>query len=571
MNRIPQDFIHTLLSRINIVDLIDARVPLQKKSSNNFFACCPFHNEKSPSFSVSLNKQFYHCFGCGAHGNAIDFVMQFDHFSFPEAIAFLAKDAGLVLPTDTTSSSSKKTISTDSFNLLVKISDFYQDKLRKSPIAIAYLKQRGLTGDIAKTFGLGFAPPGWENVLRAFGDTSSTKKQLFELGMLIKKDDGNYYDRFRERIMFPILDPRGQTIGFGGRILEQGEPKYLNSPETPLFQKGNELYGFYQVLKANRHLTRALIVEGYMDVIALAQFGIHYAVATLGTATTAQHLRRLSRHTSEIVCCFDGDTAGRTAGWRALLVALPLLQANLQIRFMFLPEGEDPDSLIRKEGKTAFEKRINDATSLSHFFFQHLSTQADLSHLDGRARFIQMAKEHIMAIPEGVFRDLMLEELAKKGQVASFQLKQSKKLGLSPNRFKARAPSNLRLILTLLVQDPSLAFLLEEALPPVETKGFDLLIRLVDSIKNHALKTTSLLFEHWRDYPERDLLAKLEQLSHMIPPDGIKNEFLGAIRRLKKQSNKQQIDKLLAKAAQQDLSAEEKSHLNSLIMIQNPS
>ena len=286
-----------------------------------------------------------------------------------------------------------------------------------------YLKERGLSGVIAKDFQLGFAPSGWDAMLQTFGSSPLEKQQLSDAGMVIKKDDGSFYDRFRERIMFPIHDRRGRVIGFGGRILHQGEPKYLNSPETPIFQKGHELYGLYQALQANRHLQHVVIVEGYMDVIALFQQGVNYAVATLGTATTTFHLQRLFRFTNRIIFCFDGDQAGRTAAWRALLVLLPIMRDELQIRFMFLPEGEDPDSIIRKEGKASFEKRMQESMTLSHFFFQTLSKEADLSNMDGRARLVKLAMEHLNKLPDGIFQQMMLEELAKKARLSPSLLK----------------------------------------------------------------------------------------------------------------------------------------------------
>ena len=406
IKHIPREFIQALLTRIEIVDLIDTRIPLRKKSGNNFFACCPFHNEKSASFSVSQNKQFYHCFGCGAHGNAIDFVMQYEHLSFPEAIESLAKQAGMEIPRS--SRPTEKTVShTELYSLLDDVTNFYQKTLKDEPQAIAYLKSRGLSGEIAKDFSIGYAPQGWDHLLRQLGKTSQLKQQLFDTGMLIKKDEGGFYDRFRERVMFPIHDRRGRIVGFGGRILDKGEPKYLNSPETPIFQKGHELYGLYQALKSNRQLTRALIVEGYMDVIALFQNSITYAVATLGTATTSHHLQRLFRHTSEIIFCFDGDNAGRTAAARALQVTLPLMSDGLQVRFLFLPDGEDPDSLVRKEGKDAFEIRIANALTISNFFFQTIAAQADLSSLDGRARFVKLASEQIDPLPESIFKKMI--------------------------------------------------------------------------------------------------------------------------------------------------------------------
>lgn len=566
--QIPREFIQLLLSRTDIVDLIDGRVPLRKKSSNNYFACCPFHNEKSASFSVSQNKQFYYCFGCGAHGNAIDFLMNFDRLNFPEAIEALAKHVGVEVPRESVSYV-KPAVNNDNYDLLANVSKYYQTQLKQAEHAIEYLKKRGISGLIAKEFGIGFAPPGWDHVLQQF---SNLKSQLFETGMLIKKDDGGFYDRFRERIMFPILNRRGQVIGFGGRVIDKGEPKYLNSPETPLFQKGHELYGLYQALEKNRTLQRVVIVEGYMDVIALFQNDVTYAVATLGTATTAHHLQRLFRHTSEIIFCFDGDQAGRTAAWRALLVTLPLMRDDIQVNFMFLPDGEDPDTLIRKEGKAEFEKRMQDAMPLSGFFFQAIAAQADLGSMDGRARFVKLAAEHLKEMPEGFFQEMMLEELAKKARLNNAdQLKQPKNSIQKPaaKPLKARTPSAIRLAITLLVQQPSLSRLATDSLPNIDTPGLPLLRELIENINKNDLPSTGALLEHWRDREESNLLAKLAQTEHMIPETGVEKEFLGTIQLINKSAKEQVIQQLLAKASQQNLAQEEKQKLHELIATKN--
>jgi DNA primase len=564
-NHIPREFIQLLLSRTELVDLIDGRVPLRKKSSNNYFACCPFHTEKSASFSVSQNKQFYYCFGCGAHGNAIDFLMQYDRMEFPEAVETLARQAGMEIPRESRTYE-KPAISNDLYALLENVSTLYQQQLKQSPRAIDYLKQRGLSGEIAKEFGIGFAPPGWDHVLQTLGKTPSLKQQLFDTGMLIKKEEGGYYDRFRERIMFPIQDRRGRVIGFGGRVLDKGEPKYLNSPETLVFQKGHELYGLHQAQQANRQLTRVVIVEGYMDVIGLFQHGVNYAVATLGTATTATHLQRLFRQAPEIIFCFDGDQAGRTAAWRALLVTLPLISDEIQVRFMFLPDGEDPDTLIRKEGKEGFENRIQNAAALSQFFFQSLAAQADLSNMDGRARFAKMATEHLHQVPDGIFRQMMLDELAKRARVDIEHIKPTTKFSAAKLlTTKARPPSTLRLAILLLIQQPSLAQHIDQPLPELTMRGMDLLREIISLAKQHPDLTTGGLLEFWRERDEGKSLAKLAQTEHMVPENGMVNEFLGIIQRLRQFGQKQIIEGLLAKANQTKLSQEEKQQLEELI------
>lgn len=571
MTTIPRDFIELLLSRTEIVDLIDGRVTLRKKSGNNYFACCPFHNEKSPSFSVSQNKQFYYCFGCGAHGNAIDFLMQFDRMSFPEAVESLANTAGMEVPRSATTRSPEKTANQQSlYELLDQVSKYYQTQLKQEQRAIDYFKNRGVSGVVAKDFGLGFAPAGWDHVLQELGQTPQLKQQLFDTGMLIKKDDGGYYDRFRDRVMFPIHDRRGRVIGFGGRILDKGEPKYLNSPETPIFQKGHELYGLYQALQANRQLTRAIIVEGYMDVIALFQYGITYAVATLGTATSAHHLQRLFRYTSELVFCFDGDTAGRTAAWRALQVTLPLMRDGLQVRFMFLPEGEDPDSLVRKEGKEAFEQRMMKASPLADFFFHSIAQQADTSTTDGRARFVKLATDMLKQIPEGIFQQMMWDELAKRARIDVAQLSPKSTSGVLPKQterpspLKARPPSPLRFAITLLVQYPHLVEHIDE-LPDLSLQGYDLFKELIAQAKLNPKITTGALLENWRDKPEAKLLSKLAQWEHLIPEQGIPNEFIGTLKKLNGLARESTIETLLSKAAQIGLSQEEKLQLSELI------
>lgn len=564
-NQIPRDFIQLLLNKVDIVDFIDGRVPLRKKSSNNYFACCPFHNEKSASFSVSQNKQFYYCFGCGAHGNAIDFLMQFDRLSFPEAVEALARHAGVEVPQESRQND-KPAVPNTAYTLLDNISKHYQQALKQSPPIIDYLKHRGISGQIAKTFEIGYAPPGWDDVLQTFGATAPLKQQLQELGMLIKKDDGRYYDRFRDRVMFPIRDRRGRVVGFGGRVVNQGEPKYLNSPETPVFQKGHELYGLHQALQAHRQLPRALIVEGYMDVIALFQHEIDYAVATLGTATTSNHIHRLCRYTSDIIFCFDGDQAGRTAAWRALLVALPLMRDDIQMRFMFLPDGEDPDSQIRKEGKAGFEQRIQQAMPLSLFFFQSLANQVDLSNLDGRARFIKLAMEHIDQLPDGIFKQMMLDELTKR---TGTDAQQFKKPSPAPHQAmplpKTRQLTPLRLAMMLLIQQPKLALKITEPLPPLEIPGYALLTEIIDLAQRSPDLTTGGLLECWREREEATILAKMAQMEHAVPVDGIENEFVGAIRRLRRLSQEQVIQRLLAKANQTSLTPEEKQELTQLI------
>ena len=426
--RIPQSFIDDLLARVDVIDVVDSRVKL-KKTGKNYSACCPFHNEKSPSFTVSPDKQFYYCFGCGASGTALKFVMEFDGLSFPDAVEKLAAQAGLEVPKEQANALEvrQEQLHQPLFDLMQKAGRFYEQMLRNHEQrnkAVTYLKGRGLSGKAAKFFGIGYAPPGWDNLqnfLAGQGDKNIIK-ELITCGMLIEKEDGRTYDRFRDRIMFPIRDARGRYIAFGGRVLTDEKPKYLNSPETPLFQKGKELYGLYEARKIRQKLTRFVIVEGYMDVVALAEYGIHYAVATLGTATSEHHLRRLFKIVPEVIFCFDGDNAGRNAASRAMETVLPVLEDGLQARFLFLPEGEDPDSLVRKEGKPAFEERLNNAIHLPEFLFQHLKEQVDFDTLDGKARLDQLAAPLINRLPKGMLRNLMKQKLNSELGTASVAL-----------------------------------------------------------------------------------------------------------------------------------------------------
>lgn len=407
IGRITQEYKDRLLARVDIVDVVGLRVQL-KKAGPLFKACCPFHTEKTPSFTVTPARQTYHCFGCGAHGNAIDFLIEYDRLSFPEAVEELAQRAGMDLPAADEAFDKGPDLS-PLYALLERAALLYRQQLREhaeAARASAYLKTRGLSGDIANRFGIGFAPPGWDFLLGRLGGSAQACEELISAGLLVDRD-GKRYDRFRDRVVFPIRDRRGRVVGFGGRVLGEGEPKYLNSPETPVFHKGRELYGLYEAQQASRSPPRLLVVEGYMDVIALAQFDIPYAVATLGTATTPEHVKRLLRGAPELVFCFDGDRAGRAAAWKALQTVLPVATGQQPIRFLFLPDGEDPDTLVRKEGRTAFEQRLADATLLSDFLFQHLGDQRDLGSAEGCAALDAEARGLIQTMPAGTFKDLL--------------------------------------------------------------------------------------------------------------------------------------------------------------------
>lgn len=424
---IPPDFIDEVLGRTDIVEIIEARVKL-KKTGHNHSGLCPFHNEKTPSFSVNGDKQFYYCFGCQASGSALKFLMEFDRLDFVTAVETLAARVGLEVPREkqTPQALEQQQKRKSIYDILLQVSDYYRAELKSGEArdqAVDYLKSRGLTGLVAKDFALGYAPPGWDNVLRHLAKTNHERELLIDGGMVIdRKEENKTYDRFRERIMFPIRDLRGRVIAFGGRILGDGKPKYLNSPETPVFHKSRELYGLYEARQRNKKLEQLLVVEGYMDVVALAQHGVTFAVATLGTATTGEHLERIFRMVSKVIFCFDGDEAGRRAAWKALQISLPHLKDGRAARFLFVPDGEDPDSLVRAEGHDKFLDRVENSQPLPEFFFDKLSAEVDIDTLDGKAHLSQLAMPLINAIPRGVFRELMLGELSKITNLTSEKL-----------------------------------------------------------------------------------------------------------------------------------------------------
>ncbi|MBK1732221.1 DNA primase, partial [Thiococcus pfennigii] len=417
--RIPHEFIDDLLARVDIVDVISRRLQL-RKAGKEFQARCPFHDEKTPSFTVSREKQFYHCFGCGAHGSAIGFLMEYERLGFREAVEELAHQAGVELPLD--DQAPRGPDLTPLYETLQRAADLYRRQLREHPSSRAardYLSRRGLSDEIIERFGLGYAPEGWDFLRERLGHDRDAQERLAQAGLLAEHEQGRRYDRFRDRIMFPIRDQRGRVIGFGGRVLGDQRPKYLNSPETALFHKGQALYGLYETHQQRRALDRLLIVEGYMDVIALAQFGIPYAVATLGTATTPEHLRRLLRSAPELIFCFDGDRAGREAAWKALQTALPQATGQQQIRFLFLPEGEDPDTLVRREGRDGLEQRLAAATPLSDVLFEHLTRQVDLASAEGRARLAALAEPLLKDLPPSLYKQLLLDRLAELARLPS--------------------------------------------------------------------------------------------------------------------------------------------------------
>ncbi len=573
--KIPQQFIDELMTRIDIVDVIDARVPL-KKGGRDYMACCPFHSEKTPSFSVSQTKQFYHCFGCGAHGTAIGFLMEYEHLGFVDAVQELAGRVGLTVPREALAAADDSG-NQELYDILEQAAAYYRRQLREhsgAARAVEYLKKRGLSGEIAATFAIGYAPPGWDNVLKALGGDAQRELLLLRAGLLIDKPEGGRYDRFRDRIMFPIHDRRGRIIGFGGRVLDDSTPKYLNSPETPVFHKGRELYGLYLARNRVRHLARLLVVEGYMDVVALGQYDINYAVATLGTATTSDHLEQLYRATAEVVFCFDGDRAGRAAAWRALETALPILRDGRQARFLFLPDGEDPDSMVRQEGKAGFEARLATATPLSTFFFDELAKQVDTTSDEGLARLKELAKPLLSKLPEGAFRQLMLERLG--GIIGIDAEKLTMLIGTgSPRENRAPASRVVRKVSQSTATKPlvqrAIAFLLHQPalaqqagdprrLAGLEVAGVPLLVKLLELLQARPQLSSGAVLEHWRDTPEAGSLMKLATRPLEVPEDGMAAEFAGTLERLEVRLDDQREEQLLSKGMNA-LSAEDKAEL----------
>lgn len=571
MARIPQSFIDELVSRVDIVEVIDARVPL-KKHGREFTACCPFHNEKTPSFTVSPSKQFYHCFGCGAHGTALGFLMEYEHLEFPEAVRQLAEQVGMEVPVE--SGGDHRANFAPLYAVLHDAQRFFHAQLKESPTAVDYLKRRGVSGEIAAEFGIGFAPAGWEQLLKALGKDAATQQNLLDAGLVIRAEDGRTRDRFRERVMFPIRDARGRVIGFGGRVIGNDEPKYLNSPETPLFHKGRELYGLYEARQALRDIPRLLVVEGYLDVVALHQHDLCYAVATLGTATTPEHLQKTFRVTSEVVFCFDGDRAGRAAAWRALENALPEARDGRQLKFLFLPEGEDPDTLVRKEGREAFESRLRQAVPLSVFLMDNLSAQTDLSSLDGRARLVELARPHLARLPAGVYREMLGAELARRAQVNPEKLtmlnRASSRKTTGDRQPMPAGPAltgPVRKALALLLHQPALAALAGSPANLADTglKGVETLQAVLEFAQEHPHITGAGLLEHWRDTETGSYLMKLAQAELLTPDDGMESEFRAVVADLAGRRDEQRLAALVETSRLRPLGNEEKAELTRLI------
>ncbi|MCC5854520.1 MAG: DNA primase [Idiomarina sp.] len=532
---IPKDFIQDLIARADIYSVVDSRVRL-KKAGRNYQACCPFHSEKSPSFTVAPDKQFYHCFGCGAHGNALDFIMEYDGLEFPDAVEELASELGLEVPREAPKHGGKtrdRAEIADDFELMEQVTRFFSRQLREhanSPKVIEYLKGRGLSGEVVKAFGIGYAPDQWDGALRQFGGSKQKEEQLLALKVITENEKGRRFDFFRDRIMFPIRDRRGRVVGFGGRVMDSDQgPKYLNSPETRLFHKGRELYGFHEMKSQERQPEQVFIVEGYMDVVALAQHGVHNAVAALGTAATPDHLQLLFRQTSRVVCCFDGDRAGRDAAWRAMENALPLLKDGQDLRFLFLPDGEDPDSIVRKEGKDGFLQRAAQSVSLRRYFFDHLAEQADLTQDAGRAALVASAKPLIEKMPSEFYRQLLLEELARR---VGRDVSQLEKMIAKPSRPMPQGSEDKQKYtpivraMGLLLQHPWLAHKVpvNDALAQLKLEGAKVFVAMHRQASAREL-TTAAMLEGWRGTRHEEALRRLAQWDHQVLEENVEREF----------------------------------------------
>ncbi len=566
--RISREFIDDLLVRVDIVDLIDSRVPL-KKTGNNYVARCPFHTEKTPSFSVNRNKQFFHCFGCGASGNAISFLMDFSHLDFVEAVEDLANFAGVDVRRESfgLNVEFKRDDLSSLYLLMERVAVFYVEQLKLSSKAIDYLKKRKVRGEIARDFILGYAPDKWSALTERF-----EQQLLIDAGLLIIKDDGRTYDRFRDRIMFPIRDKRARIIGFGGRVIDDSLPKYLNSPETTLFHKGKEVYGLYELLEKNAKPQRIIIVEGYLDVIALAQYGINYAVAALGTAASQAHLDLLFRFTSELVFCFDGDKAGREAAWRAMEPAFSSLKDGRQIRIMILPQSHDPDSLVRDEGMSGFTERILRAHPLSDYFFEHIAEGLNLSEMEGRAQLISKAKPYLEKLPDNVFREMMFDRLKKLSAMTSLDspdnVAVSDSVNQKPFQFEPGRLSSARVAIALLLQRPSLAEIVREKeidWDGLEFRGIQLFKNILEVIMDKKNVNTAVLIEHYRNTTEDKSVKALALLDVYVSDDKIEEVFSDALSVLLEQARDAGISRLLAKSKAQNLEIQEQELLVKML------
>jgi len=573
---IPKSFIQDLLNRLDIVDVIERYLPL-KKSGANYAACCPFHSEKSPSFTVSQSKQFYHCFGCGAHGTAISFVMEHAGMGFVDAVEELARGIGVEVPREAQIPGQvQHKVAPDLYELMQAATRYYREQLKQSTRAIDYLKRRGLSGEIAARFGIGYAPEAWQNLT---GITDSYQdSSLVETGMVIEGDSGKRYDRFRDRIMFPIVNVRGQVIGFGGRILDSGEPKYLNSPETVLFEKGHELYGLLQAQKAIRAHQQVVVVEGYMDVVALAQHGVEYAVATLGTATTPFHVQKLLRIAEQVVFCFDGDAAGQRAAWRALENSLPHLVDGKRIGFLFLPKEHDPDSYIREHGTAAFEQLLHDSLPLSGYLLRELTAKVDLRTQEGRSQLLELAKPLLLAISANTMALLLRKEVAALAGLTQHELEALygvKAMGAAPRRAmqKAARPavSNARFLIRCLLYQPDLVRELPQDFV-VEGAEAEAIAALSDWLRSQEVQVSSAALIQYFQGTAHEAMLAAEQAEIMSWGEtfDVAAEFQGILAKLREDERLRKFEELKVKIAGKELKALTEQERNLYLQLHKP-
>ena len=585
---IPQSFIQDLLNRVDIVDVIEGHLPL-KKAGANYIACCPFHGEKTPSFTVSPTKQFYHCFGCGAHGTAVSFMMEYVGVDFIEAINDLASRVGIQVPAPEkkeydgasdfrVGGENKESSSQNMFEAMSTITKFYKDQLKCSKRGINYLKKRGLTGETAARFGIGYSPAGWQNLAEIFPDYEAPI--LVKIGMVKENEEKKRYDRFRDRIMFPILNLKGKVVGFGGRVIEKDEPKYLNSPETPLFEKGQELYNLFAARRAIRDAKKVLVVEGYMDVVVLSQYGIEYAVATLGTATTPRHVQKLLRQTDNIVFCFDGDDAGRKAAWRALENSLAQFVDGKSVGFLFLPDGEDPDSYVQKFGKDSFEGLIDQALPLSVYLFQRLSEGINLQTSEGRTKLVENSKPLLAQITAPILSLMLIKRLAELSGINQDELEsllQIKRVSSPSRRGRVLRPSPMspcRWLIQVLLHDPGYSSKLDRELLSKYVENSDemaALLSLIEFIDAHPIigENTAIpsAITYFHNSPHRELLEKAESATLSWDNEiDLEAEFNGALARLQEMQRKQRMTKIQNKSLS-IITSDEKKELQLLAVL----
>jgi DNA primase len=561
---IPKSFIQELIERCDLVDLIQTRLTLKKRGTN-YLALCPFHHEKTPSFNVSAKKQLYHCFGCGVSGNGLTFLMEYERLEFVEAVELLALHLGLQIPYESVQDENTHNQQKDLYHLLEKVAHFYQQQLKQHPSAINYLKQRGLTGKICKEFAVGYAPHEWDSLLKKFPkDTEG----LLQAGMLIKKEHGGFYDRFRNRIMFPIRNRQGKVIGFGGRAIDNTEPKYLNSPETSIFHKSNELYGLYETQHAKQNTNHIVIVEGYLDVITLFQHEFNYAAAPLGTALTTEHLKRLTRYYKNIFLCFDGDAAGQKAAKRTLETFIPLLSSEFNIRFCLLPEDHDPDSFVRQQtSNNTFIQLLDHAVSFADFLFHHYIKIND--NFDNKAHYVNTILSLIRQIPDEIYQQILLKTLANKARIDQEKLQillKDSNQQIIPKTSNKR-PSPIQMIAIMLIQHPELHQKIDDltVISCFKTPEQAFMQEVITYIRHHPNINTAALLERFKDHINYQLMVRLATYTLSIPTEGMMAEFKGALNLIKQTQIEEQIDRLLNKASQHPLSEEEKNNLQKLL------